>query len=75
MIYIGLAFASTLPDTEPVPLAIGAVGVAVIVPVISFPFGRTLWSAIDLVMRPLEPDEVASAEQAQTRGQVVEGGV
>ena len=40
------------------PLSIAAVvAVALLVPALAFPFTRTLWTAIDLVMRPLEFDD------------------
>lgn len=39
-------------------LAIGAVVVvAIMIPLLTFPFSRTLWMAIDLIMRPLEFDD------------------
>jgi hypothetical protein len=37
-------------------LAIG-VAVAVIAPIVFLPFSHTLWSAIDLLMRPPDPDD------------------
>lgn len=49
--------ALTMPDPPLAPLIAVAVGVAVVVPVAFFPWSRTLWSAIDLLMRPLEPDD------------------
>jgi hypothetical protein len=33
------------------------VAVAVVVPLAFYPVSKTLWSAIDLAMRPLEPDD------------------
>lgn len=42
------------------PLAGGAV-LAVIGPVIFYPYARTIWSAIDLAMTPLELDEIVAA--------------
>ena len=33
------------------------VATALIVPLAFFPVSKTLWSAIDLAMRPLEPDD------------------
>ncbi|MEZ5144971.1 MAG: DUF983 domain-containing protein [Acidimicrobiales bacterium] len=51
------AVAATWPDT-PSSLLIGlAVGAAVIVPLAFFPFSRTLWTAIDLAMKPIHFDE------------------
>lgn len=65
MVYIGVAIAITLPDPDPVAISIGAAVVAVVVPLVSYPFSRTLWSAIDLAMKPLESREVADAEAAR----------
>ncbi len=43
----------------PIPLLLGlCVAVAVILPVLLFPFTRTIWSAVDLLSRPLSPGEV-----------------
>ena len=39
------------------PIGIGTVVVAIVVPFAFFPFSRTLWTAIDLAMRPLEFEE------------------
>jgi hypothetical protein len=39
-------------------------------PVLTFPFSRTTWSAIDLIMRPLEPEEVQDAQAAVARSAV-----
>lgn len=51
------AVAITWPDT-PSALLIGlAVGAAVAVPLLFFPFSRTIWSAIDLIMKPIGFDE------------------
>jgi uncharacterized protein (DUF983 family) len=49
----GLAL--TWPEPQAVPLLIACVTVAVVVSILFFPISRTLWSAIDLAMRPLEP--------------------
>lgn len=35
-------------------------------PIAFYPNSRTVWSAIDLWMKPLEPGEVAAAEQARS---------
>jgi uncharacterized protein (DUF983 family) len=48
----------TLPDVDVVPVTIAAVAVAVLVPLGYYPFSKTLWTAIDVAMRPVEPDEV-----------------
>lgn len=49
---------ATFPDIAVVPLVALSVGTAVIVPVLFDPISRTLWTGIDIAMRPLEPFEV-----------------
>jgi uncharacterized protein (DUF983 family) len=47
------------PDSPPiVPLLAAQVLIAAAGPLVFFPASRTLWSAIDLLMRPLRPGEV-----------------
>jgi hypothetical protein len=39
-------------------VAVGAImATAVVVPLVFYPVSKTLWSAIDLAMRPLEPED------------------
>jgi hypothetical protein len=45
-----------------VPLVVG-LSVAVLAPVLFYPYARTIWSAIDLAMRPLELDEIVAASE------------
>jgi uncharacterized protein (DUF983 family) len=52
-VVVGLVL--TYPDPPVLLLVAIAVAVAVIVPLLFFPFSRTVWSAIDLAMRPLDP--------------------
>jgi hypothetical protein len=63
-LFIGIGLALTLPDPPPGKLALGAMLVGVVVPVFFYPFSRTVWSAIDLTMKPLEPEEIRSASDA-----------
>jgi uncharacterized protein (DUF983 family) len=49
----------TYPDFNLSILLPAAIAVALLVPVLFYPFSRTLWNSIDLAMRPVEPrDEV-----------------
>jgi uncharacterized protein (DUF983 family) len=43
-----------------VPLVVG-LSVAILAPLLFYPYARTIWSAIDLAMRPLELDEIVAA--------------
>ena len=47
------------------PFVAGGVAIAVVVPVVFYPFSRTLWAAIDLATRPLQPSEEADAATAR----------
>ena len=49
----------TYPDIAVVPIVAGCLVVAVLVPIMAFPFTYTIWGAIDLAMHPLQPAEVA----------------
>jgi uncharacterized protein (DUF983 family) len=53
------------PQGSIVPFLVAGAAVAVIVPLASYPFGKTGWAAIDLVMRPLDAAEEAEALLAQ----------
>jgi uncharacterized protein (DUF983 family) len=56
-----VGFAVTYPDVPGALLFALAVSVAVIVPLVFFPYSKTIWLALDLMMRPLEPAEVEPA--------------
>lgn len=57
LVAVVVAFAATYPSGS-VTVAVGVVvAVAVAVPLAFYPVSKTLWSAIDLAMRPLEPDD------------------
>jgi uncharacterized protein (DUF983 family) len=46
-----------------IPVAIG-VAIGVILPILMYPFARTIWSAFDLLMTPLEMKEIVAAADA-----------
>lgn len=47
----------TYPEFDLSILLPAAVAVALLVPVLFYPFSRTLWNSIDLAMRPIEPGD------------------
>lgn len=53
---VGVAL--TIPDVPVAPLMVGNMALAAVVPLVFYPASRTLWTAIDIAMRPLEPHEV-----------------
>ena len=52
---IAAGFAVTYPDPPVLPLLLVCGGVAVFFPLFFQPISRSLWSAIDLAMRPPDP--------------------
>ncbi len=52
------------PDADAAGFMVAGVLIGLLVPVVFYPFARTVWSAIDLGMTPLEPEELAEAEEA-----------
>ncbi|MDJ0924072.1 MAG: DUF983 domain-containing protein [Acidimicrobiia bacterium] len=47
----------TYPDLPLAPLVTSITLVAAVFPILFYPFSKTIWTAIDLRMRPLEPGE------------------
>ncbi|HET6835539.1 MAG TPA: DUF983 domain-containing protein [Acidimicrobiales bacterium] len=56
LIAVVAGFLATYPGPV-APAVVAVVATAIIVPLAFFPWSKTLWSAIDLAMRPLEPDD------------------
>jgi uncharacterized protein (DUF983 family) len=55
ILLLGVGF--TWPDPPIVAISVAAAVSAVVVPFAFFPWSRTLWTAIDLAMRPLDFDD------------------
>lgn len=59
--WIAGAFVVTWPDPPMLVILAGAAAVAVVVPLVGYPFAKTTWSALHLALAPLDPDEEADA--------------
>lgn len=57
LVTIAVGFALTYPDPPVTPLLVIAVTVAAVFPVVFYPISKSLWSAIDMAMRPPEPSD------------------
>jgi uncharacterized protein (DUF983 family) len=57
LVAVVVGFAVSYSDESPTTAIVGIVATAVVVPLAFYPVSKTLWSAIDLAMRPLEPDD------------------
>ena len=55
---IGIAgFLITFPELPLLPLVTTITSVAALFPIFFYPFSKTLWTAVDLQIRPLAPGE------------------
>jgi uncharacterized protein (DUF983 family) len=48
----------TYPEIQVAPLLAAMLGTAVLVPLVFWPFSQTVWTAIDIMMRPVQVDEL-----------------
>lgn len=61
VVVVGLTLSH--PDYRMAPLLAAATATAVLVPLAFYPSSKTTWTAIDLLMRPLEPGEAEPPER------------
>ena len=59
-----VGFIATSPDIPVLPMVLSLVGVAVLMPIIIYPFTFTIWLAFDLAVRRPEPAELVAAAVA-----------
>jgi uncharacterized protein (DUF983 family) len=52
------------PDGSVVGFLVAGVAVAVLVPILGYPFARTTWIALDLIMTPMELEEILDSVEA-----------
>jgi uncharacterized protein (DUF983 family) len=57
LVAVIVGFVVSYSDESPTAAVVGIVATAVVVPLAFYPVSKTLWSAIDLAMRPLEPED------------------
>lgn len=63
-----VAFVATAPDFPMVPIILGIVGGAIVVPLIVYPFAYTIWLAFDLATHKPDEHELAEADAAVGKG-------
>lgn len=56
VVYIAIGLVLTAPEPPVVRLVIGAVALILAVALAFFPFAKTIWSAIDLILHGFEPE-------------------
>lgn len=60
-IFLITALFMTVPDVPVAPLLIVALAMNLVIPIVFYPFSKTIWAAVELMMRPLEPHEALDA--------------
>lgn len=65
---IGIGFAVTYPDPPIAVLLVITLAMAVAVPIAFYPVSKSLWSGIDLAMRPPDPDDDIDPEYLPPTG-------
>ncbi len=61
VVYLVAGFVLTSPDPPIVPLTIGGLLIAGVLPIVLYPFSKTVWLAISLAWAPLDIAEEADA--------------
>jgi uncharacterized protein (DUF983 family) len=54
-------------DVSLVPWLVGGAAIAIVCPLLLYPYAKSTWAAIDLAARPLDPVEEAEAAQHDQR--------
>ncbi len=52
-----IIFLAANPDASLVPIIVSGLAAAVLAPLVFYPISKTLWSAIDLILRPVHAAE------------------
>jgi uncharacterized protein (DUF983 family) len=60
-VWLAVMFFLTVPDPPVATILLGAVLISALVPLAFYPFSKTIWAAIHLVMEPLDEREQADA--------------
>lgn len=74
LIALVIGFLLSWPEAPGIALFAVAIAIAGLVPLVFFPFSKTIWLAIDLIFRPLEAGEVAAGygpQRGDGRGRAV----
>lgn len=61
---MAIAFVATSPDIPVVPVVLVLGAIAIVMPIVIYPFTYTVWLAFDLRVHPPDPAELADAAAA-----------
>ena len=60
-VFLITALFMTVPDVPVAPLLVVGLAMNLVIPIVFYPFSKTIWAAAELMMRPLEPHEELEA--------------
>ena len=60
-LFLIVSLVLTVPDVPVVPLVVVGLAMNLVIPIVFYPFSKTIWAAAELMMRPLEPHEELEA--------------
>ena len=63
IVAVAVAVALTVPDVPVVTLYVVLASAAIVTPLVTWPITHTIWMAIDLWVRPVDPREAAEASE------------
>jgi hypothetical protein len=61
MVFLTVSIIVSYPEVAVLPIAIGGAAIALLMPILTYPFTHTLWSAFDLAVHPPERNEFTEA--------------
>lgn len=56
VVALGVVLAITWPDVSVVPMMVVFLSAGLVLPIVLYPMSYTMWQAVDLLMRPVEPE-------------------
>lgn len=54
---VGIVLAITWPEVRVLPTTVAFLVAGVVLPIVLYPVSYTMWQAVDLMMRPVEPED------------------
>ncbi len=56
IVALGIVLAITWPHVRVLPTMVVLLGAGLVLPIVLYPMSYTIWQAVDLMMRPVEPE-------------------
>lgn len=70
IVALGVVLAITWPQVRVLPTMVVLLGAGLVLPIVLYPMSYTMWQAVDLLMRPVEPEHF-DLEHLDPPGEIV----